>query len=274
VYADWHGGERHMSEKTIGAWLKQASQRDHAIIATKGGHPDLATALIPRLAPEQIVSDLDQSLECLGIEQIDLYYLHRDDPNRPVGEILETLNQQIRLGKIRAIGCSNWQPERIRAAQAYATAHDLHPFIVSQLFWSLAIANPGTFASDHAVMEDAALAFYIETGMAVTSFTSQARGFFTKAAASGLDSLKPDRRRDFENPENIGRLARAQQLTQQLGVSVSAIVLAYITSQPIIGVPIIGPLSHAQLHDSLAAADLTLTPEQVRFLSGYEGAMS
>ncbi len=113
------------------------------MIVTKGGHPELATPLTPRLAPDEIVGDLDASLACLGVEQIDLYYLHRDDPSRPVDAIMETLDAQVRLGKIRHAACSNWQLARIQAAQDYAHAHGLHPFVASQIFWSLAVANPG-----------------------------------------------------------------------------------------------------------------------------------
>jgi aryl-alcohol dehydrogenase-like predicted oxidoreductase len=272
VYADWHGGERSLSEKTIGAWLRVSGVRDQVVIATKGGHPEMSTPLTPRLAPGQIVDDLDASLACLGVEQIDLYYLHRDDPSRPVDQIVETLDAQVRLGKIRHAACSNWQPARIQAAQDYAQAHGLHQFVASQIFWSLAVANPGAFPPDHALMDGAAQAFYERADLAVVAFTSQARGFFARAAAGGIDSLKPDRRRDFESPTNLGRLERAQALARRLGVSISAIVLAYITSHPFVGIPVIGPLTQEQLRDSLAGADLTLTPEQLRYLAdGGEG---
>ena len=84
IYADWHGGERSLSEKTNGAWLQATGLRDQVVIASKGGHPEMSTPLTPRLAPDEIVGDLDASLACLGVEQIDLYYLHRDDPSRSI----------------------------------------------------------------------------------------------------------------------------------------------------------------------------------------------
>jgi aryl-alcohol dehydrogenase-like predicted oxidoreductase len=103
--------------------------RDQVVIATKGGHPEMDVPLTPRLAPDEIVGDLDASLACLSVEQIDLYYLHRDDLSRPVGQIVETLDAQVRLGKIRYAACSNWQPARIQEAQDYARAHGLHSFV-------------------------------------------------------------------------------------------------------------------------------------------------
>jgi aryl-alcohol dehydrogenase-like predicted oxidoreductase len=116
VYANWAPGPRSISEKTIGAWLKATGTRDRLLIATKGGHPAPGHEPGSRLSPSDIVGDLDESLDFLGVERVDLYWLHRDDPNRPVGAMLEVVNEQARLGKIRHVGCSNWRPRRIRAA--------------------------------------------------------------------------------------------------------------------------------------------------------------
>lgn len=269
VYADWLGGERHLSEKTLGRWLKRRGTSGGVVIASKGAHPDLATPLVPRLSPSDIISDLNESLQCLGVERIELYYLHRDDPFRPVAQIMEVLGHQVQLGKIGAIGCSNWQVARIAEAQAHAQGAGLPPFVASQAFWSMAKANPGAFASDHALIDDAALEFYAAQAMPIVAYTAQARGFFSKAAQTGIDGLKPDLRAAFENPENLARLDRAKGLAHELGVSVSAITLAYLTSQTVAGIPVIGPMSLAQLQDSLAAADLRLTAGQIGFLLGH-----
>jgi aryl-alcohol dehydrogenase-like predicted oxidoreductase len=103
--------------------------------------------------------------------------------------------------------------------------------------------------------------------MGVLAFTSQARGFFSKAAAGGVGSLEPELRRDFENDENLERLAHARQLARDLGTAVAAIVVAFITSQAVASVPIIGPQTLEQLHDSLAEPDLVLTPEMIHYLT-------
>ena len=270
VYANWSPGPRSISEKTIGAWLKATGARDRLVIATKGGHPEPGHGRISRLCPAEIVGDLDESLDFLGLDSIDLYWLHRDDLDRPVGEMLEVVNEQARLGKIRYFGCSNWRPNRIREAQAYASARALRPFVASQILWSLAAPNPGVVAWDHADMDDAAEAFYATAGMSVHAFTSQARGFFTKATAGGLASLSSNLRRDFENPVTLTRLQRAQQVARELGTTVTAVVLASITSRPFVGVPILGCVNLDQLRDSLGDVDLTLSPETLRFL--FQGA--
>lgn len=134
VYANWAPGPRSISEKTIGAWLKAIGSRNRLVIATKGGHPEPEHDRVSRLSPGEIVSDLVESLDFLGVDFIDLYWLHRDDLDRPVGEMLEVVNEQARLGKIRYFGCSNWRPNRIREAQDYASAHRLRPFVASQIF--------------------------------------------------------------------------------------------------------------------------------------------
>ncbi len=266
VYANWAPGPRNISEKTIGAWLKETGSRERLVIATKGGHPEPGHDRISRLSPAEIVTDLDESLDCLGVTYVDFYWLHRDDLNRPAGEMLEVVNEQAALGKIRYFGCSNWQPERIREANVYAAAHHLRPFAASQIFWSLAIPNPGVVAWDHASMDEEAEVFYATAGMSVHAFTSQARGFFTKAAAGGLAALSPQLRRDFENPPTLARLERAQQVAHDLGTTVTAIVLASITGRPFVGVPILGCVNVEQLNDSLGDIDLTLSPESLHFL--------
>ena len=121
VYGDWVPGGKSLSEKTIGIWAKERGIRNRVMIGTKGAHPALSSMSIPRLSHREIVNDLDESLEYLQTEYVDLYWLHRDDPNRPVADILETLNEQVAAGKIRYFGCSNWRVQRIREAMQYAS---------------------------------------------------------------------------------------------------------------------------------------------------------
>ena len=109
IYAAWVPGGGGASERTIGDWIRTRGARDAVAIGTKGGHPHLETMTISRLSPQEIVQDLDESLERLQIETIDLYWLHRDDPKRPVGELIETLTDAVTQKKIRYFGVSNWR---------------------------------------------------------------------------------------------------------------------------------------------------------------------
>src|SRR5215469_8764514 len=116
VYGEWLPGGKGLSERTVGAWITARQHRDGLILSTKGGHPRLTTMQTPRLSDAELSSDLDESLRNLQTDYIDVYWLHRDDPNRPVAEILATAQRQVQAGKIRAFGCSNWRVERIQAA--------------------------------------------------------------------------------------------------------------------------------------------------------------
>ena len=122
IYAAWLPDGTGKSEKTIGQWLRKSGLRDKMIMATKGGHFDLATPEISRVRPECIDRDFQESQERLQLDTIDLYYLHRDDPGVPVAELLDVLQPHLRAGRIKAIGASNWSPERIKLANQEAKA--------------------------------------------------------------------------------------------------------------------------------------------------------
>lgn len=115
-------------EKAIGEWLRARGCRDQIILATKGAHPPFQDMHAGRLDRASIQSDLAASLEALGVENVDVYYLHRDDESRPVGEILETLNGFVEEGRVKLLGASNWKTARLREANAYAAAHGLKGF--------------------------------------------------------------------------------------------------------------------------------------------------
>src|SRR5947209_8447254 len=136
AYGEWVPGGIGQSERTLGKWLKERGLRQQVLVATKGAQPYEATPHLPRLSHDDIVSDLDDSLRCLQIDTIDLYWLHRDDPTRPVADILATLNEQVAQGKIRYFGCSNWRLPRIQEAMQYAAQQQSTGFVGNQLMWS------------------------------------------------------------------------------------------------------------------------------------------
>ncbi|MBR5007015.1 MAG: aldo/keto reductase, partial [Clostridia bacterium] len=91
VYSDYLPGERHSSEKTIGEWLRSRRARQNVVLATKGGFPALDDYSVSRLTPAEIRSDLEESLSCLGVDYVDIYWLHRDDPEKDCGMFVEVL---------------------------------------------------------------------------------------------------------------------------------------------------------------------------------------
>ena len=102
IYGAWAPGGDGASEKTLGAWMESRGMREKFVVSTKGAHPDLATMHISRIAPADIAADVAASLDALRTDYIDTYWLHRDDPSVPVGEILGALNEHLAAGRIRA----------------------------------------------------------------------------------------------------------------------------------------------------------------------------
>ena len=269
IYADWQCDILGMSEKTIGAWLASRACRDRISIATKGGHPPLGLP-VPRLAPELIGLDLQESLRRLGIDQIDLYWLHRDDPARPVAQILDTLETARQAGRIRWYAASNWSVARLQAAAEYATRQRIPGFVASQIQWSLAKVTPACVGDPTMVEMDATIwRYHRETSLPVLAYSSQANGFFSgKYRRDEPASGRPAVRQRYNSELNWGRLERAGKLARELGCHPNQIALAYLLSQPFPTFPIVGCHTPEQLRDSCAAAEISLTPAQVDYLAG------
>jgi len=270
VYAAWVPAGLGLSEKTVGQWLKERGIREKVVLATKGAHYDFITHT-PRVTRQDILADLEESLRALQTESIDFYWLHRDDPQQPVAEILETLNEQVARGKIRFFGCSNWRVERIAAALHYATEHNLAGFVGDQCMWSLAVPNQEAIADPTLVVMDAPLFdFHQKTGLAAIAYTSQAHGFFTKASADPA-SLSNHLQKTYGNATNTGRLQRLQRVSQELSLPISVVALAYLTHQPFPTFPVTTFTSVGQLLESIQAGDVELRADIVQYLEQNGG---
>lgn len=269
IYNDWIPGETSRSEKLIGNWMKQRKNRGQVILATKGAHPRFETMNIPRLSAQEITADLEASLCNLQVEEIDLYWLHRDDPSRPVQDILDTLHHLVIAGKIRYFGASNWKLDRIQAAQEYAASQGFLGFVAVQNLWNLAHINDAAMSDQTLVgMSDDLWEYHRQNQLAAIPYTSQANGVFQKLDAGRRDRISPQHKAMYLNPITEERFARLQTLKEQTGLTASQITLAYLTSQPFPTIPVIGPHSVAQLDDSMTAGELSLTPDQLAFLKG------
>lgn len=130
------------SERILGEYLTSRG-KDSLVIATKGAHPDPKTMHTPRVTRECIEKDLDESLLSLGLDCIDIYYLHRDEPAMPIGEILEILDDFRKMGKIKRYAGSNYSAKHVREASEYAVAHGIPGFSFISNMWSPASQNPG-----------------------------------------------------------------------------------------------------------------------------------
>lgn len=263
----WVYGAEGASERTIGAWMTSRGARERVVLATKGGHPAPDGHI--RLAPDELREDIAESLRRLQTEVIDLYWLHRDDPNRPVGEIMATLGELRDAGQARYFGASNWLPARIHAANAFARANDLPAFIADQTLWNAACLC-GLPYGDPTVgyMSQERRAFHETSGMAMTPFQPQAYGYFQRLEAGTLEEMNRGFRGFYDESGTRARFAVMREIERETGLSISQIVLAYLTSQPIPTAPILGFKRLEQVEDSLRAADVRLTADHVARIEG------
>lgn len=265
VYGDFETPKSGESERVIGRWMHARHNRGHVFLSTKGAHPPLGRMNEGRLRREDIRADIQESLSCLGCNFVDVFFLHRDDESRPVGEIMETMQSLIDDGFTRAIGASNWKTARIQAANAYARDHHLTPFSANQPQLSLAkqmiVEDPTLVPADSEMMQ-----MHRETGMIMTPFSSQAKGFFTKLDALGESGLPDKARRRFLYPENLETYSRLKTLCERTGLSIGALALAWLTSQDFPVFPIVGASWPEQALQFKEAGDAVLSPEDRDFL--------
>ena len=178
-------------ERMLGRWIEERGLRERVVILTKGAHHNADRR---RVTPFDITSDLHDSLARLKVSTIDLYMLHRDDPSVPVGPIVEVLNEHKAAGLIDAFGGSNWSHERVQAANAYAEARGLTPFVASSPQFSLADMVQAPWeecVSIGGAGGEPARAWYRQAGMALFTWSSLAGGFFSGRFSRGnLDTFE------------------------------------------------------------------------------------
>ncbi len=269
AYADWvPSAPRAASEHCIGRWLSR-QRRDSVVIATKGCEFDYRAGFQPRVMPEHLRADIEGSLAALGTDHIDLYWLHRDDPAQPVGVIVDALIEQQRSGRIRHFGCSNWSVARIQAAQRHAASVAHEGFVACQPMWGL--AEPDRDAMQQfapgGYYEDGYRALH-EAGLTMIPYSGQSRGVFTRLASGQEESIAADVKALYLSDTNRRKLGVLRELALKHNATVNAVVLAYLTSQPFLTIPIIGASSVAQLRESVASCALTLAPDELAALRG------
>lgn len=246
----------------IGKWMEGRRNRSGLVLIAKGAHHDDKG---PRVTRSAVDEDLTYSLELMRTDYADIFMLHRDDPDKPAGEIVELLQEPLEAGRCRALGASNWTTARLQAANDYAAKHGLTGFACSSPNLSLARANeprwPGCVSAD---ADD--VAWHERTQLPLLSWSSQAAGFFTGRYA-------PDRRehgdivRVYYSDDNWERYRRAAELGEAKGADANQIALAYVLHQPFPACALIGPANAAELRSSAKALEVALTEAEIRWLN-------
>ncbi|MBR6872787.1 MAG: aldo/keto reductase [Ruminococcus sp.] len=264
VYCEWLENGKDASESVVGRWMKSRGNRAKIILSTKGGHPDVNDMSKSRLDRDSLNYDLERSLECLQTDYIDIYFLHRDDDQIPVSEIMPVLAEFVQSGKVRFIGASNWTTARIEQANKWAEQHNTEPFRVSQINYSLAHSSTDTFGDPTLVcMNMWEYNWYRKHQMPVMAFSPQAKGFFARFA-KGDATVPVDGQ--FTSTANLARLARVKKISEETGVPPAVVPLGYLNSQQFFVSSVFAASKLWHLDEDMAAQDLRYDPKTAAFL--------
>ena len=261
------------AEKSLGDWMEHRGTRKQIVLLTKCGNVDLLGRV--RVSRRVIESELEKSLTTLRTDTVDIYLLHRDDPKTPVGEIIETLNEAKRGGKLHVFGVSNWTHQRIEEANRYAADHGLEGFSVSSPNFGLAhqIKDPwgGSCVTISGLENEEARQWYAKNQMPVLAYSSLGRGFFSGKFKSGdyiaaKKVLDGPAQKGYLYEENMRRLRNAEELAERDGCSVTQVALRYVFSNPMNIFAIASTTDPARLSENIQAALTPFSAEDVRFL--------
>jgi aryl-alcohol dehydrogenase-like predicted oxidoreductase len=258
------------SEELTGRAVKASGvPRESVIIATKvrsamseGAQAGTSDVNNVGLSRQHIMAACEQSLRRLGTDYIDLYQVHGWDVVTPVEETLRALDDLVRQGKVRYLGCSNWAARHLMKALMLSDAHDWARFISLQAYYSLVGRD----------LEQELLPLCLEEGLGVLPWSPLSGGFLSGkyrrdnpspegARRSGFNFPPIDEERGFDAVDALDAIAKKKNAT------VAQIALAWLLAQPGVTSIIIGANKMSQLEDNLKSAEIELTPEEVAQLS-------
>ena len=254
--ADMYGP--HTNEELVGKAIK--GRRDSFIIATKFGIVSDAADPAKRSIngrPEYVRQAVEGSLKRLGIDNIDLYYQHRVDPNTPIEETVGAMSRLIEEGKVKYIGLSEASADTVRRAFA------VHPITALQTEYSLWTRD----TEENGIFDTCR-----ELGVGFVAYSPIGRGFLSGAIKSPDDLDETDWRRNLprfqgENfKKNLELVDRVEYIAKDKGVSASQLALAWVLARGADIVPIPGTTRPAHLDQNAAAVDIVISPDEIASL--------
>jgi aryl-alcohol dehydrogenase-like predicted oxidoreductase len=246
------------NEELVGQAL--AGRRDEVVLATKFGfkrsRPSDPMPNVVDGGPEYARSALDASLRRLGVDHVDLWYLHRRDPQVPIEESVGAMAEAVQAGKVRYLGLSEVSGDTVRAA------HAVHPISAVQSEWSLWTRDP----------ESGVLPTLRELGIGFVPFSPLGRGFLTGQITSPDDFEPDDMRRGMPRfsgdnfQRNLDLVEKVRSMAADKGITAGQLALAWLLAQGNDVAPIPGTKRRSYLAENLGAVDVTLTPEELAAL--------
>lgn len=259
------------AEASLGRWVKARDLREKIVILTKGAN---TSKYRHRLTEHDIMTDIEDSFAKLQTDFIDIYILHRDNPDVPVGPIVELLNKLHLQGRIGAFGGSNWTLERTKDANSYANEHGLIPFSVCSPSFSLAecIGDPWGGSVTISGPKHKDYRDYLKTlNIPVFSYSSLARGFLSGKLKSSDEKKAKDiigyAADEYGYPVNYEKLERAEEMAAEKNASVSEIALSWLMHQELNIYAITSPSSTEHIRSTTRALDIPLTETELKWLN-------
>ena len=252
--------EHGYSEMVIGDWLAaRPGMRERIVLASKGLIPGYCAPLYPggaTIDPRSIHKAIDGSLSRLKTDYLDIWMFHRDDPTLPVGPLVDALDEEVRAGRIKACGASNWTTARIQEAIAYAQANGKAAMMSASPNFSLATANE-PFWPDTVVTDTQDRGWFAAHDFLLVAWSALGRGFFAKGDPD--DRRDADLVRTFYSDANFARKRRAQELAEKKGLDLFEVALAYVISQDFPAIALNGATTPDHIASSARAGDLRLS---------------
>ncbi|MGZ5921800.1 MAG: aldo/keto reductase [Rhizomicrobium sp.] len=253
------------SEEVLGRAVKDFAQsRESVVLATKVYFPMRDGPNQGGLSRKHILASIDGSLKRLGTDYVDLYQIHRFDPDVPMEETIEALDAVVKSGKARHIGASSmyaWQFAKYLGLQQRAGAAR---FASMQNFYNLVYREE----------EREMLPLCRDAGVGVIPWSPLARGFLGRSAADARAKqstrAKSDNVLDMEfGADDIAALQAVEMIARARGVSNAQVAIAWLMQKPGVTAPIVGASKPQHLEDAIAAASLTLSDEEVKALEAH-----
>lgn len=250
-----------VSEEITGRALKDFARRDQVVIATKV-HGKMGEGPNDHgLSRGHILSAAQASLKRLGTDYIDLYQIHRFDPETPILETMTALHDLVRMGAVRYIGASSMAAYQFAKMQHVADLHGLTRFVSMQNHYNLVYREE----------EREMLPLCREDGVGVIPWSPLARGFLTgnrKGGEAQTTRARSDKFGEsmYRTEDDYAVQARVAEVAAQIGVPAAQVATAWLLAQPGVSAPIIGASKMPHLEDAVAALSVSLTPEQLAAL--------
>jgi voltage-dependent potassium channel beta subunit len=253
------------AESLLGEVLENYNRR-HYVIATKAFWPMSAHKTDRGLSRKHIIDSVEGSLERLKLSSTDIFYCHRFDPETPLEETIEAIDDLIRLGRITYWGTSEWTAEQIRSAHALCSEHGWHRPVVNQPQYSLLKRN----------IEKDILPACVENGMGTANFSPLAHGLLTGKYSGGK---VPEGSRGSHESQNmwikdslkdrslLDTIDSLQEIADRYSLTIAQLSLAWILHNPGISSVIVGATSAEQLEQNTRASGIRISEEDYRKMS-------